>query len=91
MRALPSALDHRIDERGGGLSAGQRQRLGIARALLRSPGALLLDEATGGLDLRTEEEVVQALGGLKGKVTLVAATHRAALLAIADQRVELPG
>ncbi len=87
--SLPGGLEHRLDDQGGGLSAGQKQRLCLARALLRAPRALLLDEATASLDLRAEEAVVEALRALKGEVTLVIATHRAALLSLADQRVDL--
>lgn len=86
---LPRGLEHRLDDQGGGLSAGQKQRLCLARALLRAPRALLLDEATGNLDLRAEAEVIEALRALKGEVTIVAATHREAILGIADQRVDL--
>lgn len=86
---LPRRLDHPITEQGQGLSAGQKQRLALARALLRKPKVLVLDEATANLDRQTEERLVATLGRLKNTMTIIAATHRQPLLAIADQRVEL--
>lgn len=80
-------LDHPITEQGQGLSAGQKQRLCLARALLRRPSALLLDEATANLDLQTEARLVATLAKLKGRVTVIAVTHRDAMNSIADQRI----
>lgn len=87
---LPNALEHTITEQGVGLSAGQKQRLALARALLRNPKALILDEATANLDQETEERLIETLRRLKGQTTIVAVTHRKALLAIADQHIVLP-
>jgi len=87
--ALPLGLEHRLTEQGGGLSAGQKQRLALARALLRKPAVLLLDEATANLDVDAERGIATALQELKGVVTIVAVTHREALKAIADQLVVL--
>ncbi|MGE4338876.1 MAG: ATP-binding cassette domain-containing protein [Pigmentiphaga sp.] len=89
---LPAGLDHWLTEQGEGLSAGQKQRLALARALLRRPDALILDEATANLDGATEAALVETLRGLKEKTTIIAITHREALLAIADVRLALfPG
>lgn len=82
--ALPGGLDYQISEQGAGLSAGQKQRLAIARALLRRPRLLLLDEATSNLDAGSEQAIIDAVRGLHGMVTVVAVTHREALRAIAD-------
>ena len=86
---LALGLDHPVTEQGGGLSAGQKQRLSIARAILRKPAMLLLDEATSNLDAGTEAAVVAALASLRGRMTIVAITHRDAVLSIADQVVAL--
>ncbi len=66
----------RIGERGIKLSGGQRQRLGIARALYKNPEILILDEATSALDTDTEQEIVDAVENLHGKVTTVVVAHR---------------
>lgn len=86
---LSGGLSHRLTEQGHGLSAGQKQRLSLARALLRNPRALILDEATANLDYDTEKRLVETLKRLKGDITLVIATHREALLNLADQVVKL--
>jgi ABC-type multidrug transport system fused ATPase/permease subunit len=83
------ALEHPITEQGQGLSAGQKQRLCLARALLRHPKVLLLDEATANLDSETEERLLETFKKLKTKMTLLIITHRPASLAIADRVVEL--
>lgn len=84
-------LEHRITEQGQGLSAGQKQRLALARALLRRPALLILDEATSNLDSVTESRIVGTLAKLKGRMTIVAVSHRPALLALADRDLVLGG
>jgi ATP-binding cassette subfamily C protein CydCD len=81
-------LDRPVTERGGGLSAGQRRRLALARALLPGRPVLLLDEPTAGLDEQTEERVLDALRAqaAAGRVVLVAA-HHPRVLAAADKVV----
>jgi ABC-type multidrug transport system fused ATPase/permease subunit len=86
---LSDALEHRVTEQGQGLSAGQKQRLALVRALLRKPSALILDEATSNLDPETERNLVETIRRLKGKTTVIAVTHREALLDIADQHFRL--
>lgn len=86
---MPGGLDHRLTEQGEGLSAGQKQRLSLARALLRQPKVLILDEATANLDDTTEQRMVETLARLKGQMTIVAVTHRKGLLAISDQTLQL--
>ena len=86
---LPDGYDTMVGERGYRFSGGERQRLAIARMLLRNPPVLVLDEATSALDTRTERAVQQALDELaKGRTTIVIA-HRLSTIAHADQIVVL--
>jgi ABC-type multidrug transport system fused ATPase/permease subunit len=87
---LSEGLNHFITEQGQGLSAGQKQRLSFARALLRNPQVLILDEATANLDSETEKNLIKTLMKLKRSTTIVTVTHREALLTIADQVVKFP-
>jgi ABC-type multidrug transport system fused ATPase/permease subunit len=73
---MPAALDSRVGRDGVRMSGGQRQRLGIARALYRDPDILVLDEATSALDNETEREVSDAIMALAGKRTLLIIAHR---------------
>jgi ABC-type multidrug transport system fused ATPase/permease subunit len=86
---LKDGLDHPLTDQGHGLSAGQKQRLSLVRALLRKPKALILDEATSNLDYLTESKLVETFHRLKGKMTLVVITHRETLVGLADQRLEM--
>jgi ABC-type bacteriocin/lantibiotic exporter with double-glycine peptidase domain len=86
---MPGGLNHALTEQGEGLSAGQKQRLSLARALLRQPKLLVLDEATANLDNATEQRLITTLKGLKGAMTIIAVTHREGLLEIADQIIQL--
>jgi ATP-binding cassette subfamily C protein len=81
---LPEGLHTVVGERGIRFSGGQRQRISIARALVRRPRLLILDEVTSSLDPATEEQLCKTLAGLRGKVTMLAATHRVALTQVAD-------
>ncbi|WP_034578625.1 ABC transporter ATP-binding protein [Carnimonas nigrificans] len=81
---LPKGLDTPLGERGLSLSSGERQLLALARALLRKPAILMLDEATASIDSATEAELGKALDALHGKVTLIVVAHRLATIAHAD-------
>ncbi|WP_338900380.1 thiol reductant ABC exporter subunit CydD [Streptomyces sp. TG1A-60] len=89
--ALPAGTETVLGEDGAGLSAGQRQRLALARAFLADRPVLLLDEPTASLDGETEAEVVQAVRRLAVGRTVLLVVHRPALLEVADRVVRLGG
>lgn len=80
-----------VGERGVLLSAGQRQRIVIARALARNPELLILDEATSALDNESEAQIQRVIENLKGHVTVLAIAHRLALIASADTVLVIEG
>jgi ABC-type bacteriocin/lantibiotic exporter with double-glycine peptidase domain len=84
-RNLPGGIDANLGEGGSGISGGQRQRLGLARALLTKPQILFLDEATSALDAKTERDISESISKLKGKLTIVAIAHRLSTVQAADK------
>jgi ATP-binding cassette subfamily C protein len=82
-------LDTRITNYQYRFSGGERQRLALARVLLRYPKVLLLDEATSALDPSTESLIMQCLAGLKNDITIIFVTHRSSLIPWFDQIVDL--
>ncbi|MFE1172272.1 ABC transporter ATP-binding protein [Streptomyces sp. NPDC058773] len=84
IRTLPDGYETALDEGGGGLSAGEKQLITIARAVLRQPPVLILDEATSSVDARTETHIQRAMAGLgRGRTTFVIA-HRLSTIRNAD-------
>lgn len=89
IESLPDGYETTVGERGLKLSGGEKQRVGIARTMLKDPPILLLDEATSALDSETEQNIQAELKGLgQGRTTLVIA-HRLSTIADADQIVVL--
>ncbi len=86
---LPRGLETPLGERGFGLSAGERQRLALARAFVLDAPVLLLDEPTASLDGDTEEAVLAAVRRRVAGRTVVIAAHRPSLVSLADQVVQL--
>jgi ABC-type multidrug transport system fused ATPase/permease subunit len=76
VQSLPKGLDTYVGDRGTQISGGQRQRLGIARAMLTKPKLLVLDEATSALDAETESAITGMLKELHGEVTIISIAHR---------------
>lgn len=81
---LPEGLDTQVGERGAKISGGQRQRLGIARAMFTHPHLLVLDEATSSLDGETEASISDAIHALRGSTTVVMIAHRLSTVRNAD-------
>jgi len=82
--ALPHGFDTEVGERGLKLSGGEKQRVAIARTLLKDPPILLLDEATSALDTRTEQEILATLRRVSAHRTTIAIAHRLSTIADAD-------
>ena len=82
--ALPLGLDTIIGERGVLVSGGERQRLSLARALVRRPSILVLDEATSSLDSENERRIQDAITALHNQMTIVVITHRLSTIRDAD-------
>lgn len=82
--SLPDGLETRVGERGLKLSGGEKQRVGVARAILKNPPILILDEATSALDSETESEVQAALAEASRGRTTFAVAHRLSTIAKAD-------
>ncbi len=89
VRELPQGLDTRLTYLGENFSGGQRQRLGIARALIRQPDVLILDEATSALDPATRAEVVAKLRARMRDGIIIFITHDADIAVLADQVLEI--
>jgi ABC-type transport system involved in Fe-S cluster assembly fused permease/ATPase subunit len=89
IRSLPEGYESMVGERGLKLSGGEKQRVAIARTLLKNPPILLLDEATSALDSRTEEAIQATLARLARNRTTIMIAHRLSTIVEADQIVVL--
>ena len=87
--SLPDGYDTVVGERGYRFSGGEKQRLAIARIVLRNPQVLILDEATSALDTRTEASLIRALAELSAGRTTLTIAHRLSTVAAADEIVVL--
>ncbi|HET6689342.1 MAG TPA: ABC transporter ATP-binding protein [Miltoncostaeaceae bacterium] len=91
LAGLPEGMDTVISEKGSGLSAGQRQLISFARALVANPRLLILDEATSSVDLRAEARIEAALDTLLSDRTAIVIAHRLSTIRDADRIVVLEG
>ena len=89
VKDLPGGVDTQVGERGAKISGGQRQRLGIARAMFTRPHMLILDEATSSLDGATEEDISESIYALRGLTTVLMIAHRLSTVRNADLVVYL--
>jgi ABC-type multidrug transport system fused ATPase/permease subunit len=89
LSSLSEKLDYKLTENGEGLSSGQKQRLALARALLKNPDFLVLDEATANLDIETEANLAETLEKFKKKMTIIIVSHRKGILKYADKVMDM--
>lgn len=89
LQSNPAGLDYEVGERGDGLSGGQRQAIAVARALIRDPGILLLDEPTSAMDARSEAEITKSIRAIGSVETILLITHRMSLLSAIDRLIVL--
>ncbi len=89
LKQTENGLGIELKQDGTGLSGGQLQRIGIARALYRNPEIILLDEATSNLDVKIENKLTEVISGIKGTKTIIAIAHRLSTLVNCDRIVYL--
>ncbi|HIS89863.1 TPA: ABC transporter ATP-binding protein [Candidatus Avigastranaerophilus faecigallinarum] len=85
LKQTENGLEIELKQDGTGLSGGQMQRIGIARALYRDPEIIILDEATANLDVKIENKLTDILASLKGEKTIIAIAHRLSTLVNSDR------
>ena len=85
VESLPQGTKTYVGDKGVKISGGQKQRLGIARALFTNPKLLVLDEATSSLDGKTESDITDSIKELKGSVTVILIAHRLSSIRYADK------
>lgn len=89
IECLPQGIDSSVGELGAKFSGGERQRIAIARALVRRPQLLILDEPTSMLDTASEEAIWRMVAGLRGPLTILAVSHQYTPLTLADRAYRL--
>jgi ATP-binding cassette subfamily B protein len=89
VQRLPEGYDTRVGERGLKLSGGEKQRVAIARTILKNPRILILDEATSALDTRTEQDIQTALRAVSHDRTTLVIAHRLSTVVDADEIIVL--
>ena len=89
VNSLNDKLDTVVGERGVKLSGGQIQRIGIARELYRNPELIIFDESTSALDAKTENQILECIKKLKGKITTIIISHRDNMLKICDKMIRI--
>ena len=88
---LPNGYDSIVGDRGWNLSGGQQQRITLARAILKKPNILILDEATSSLDSESEELILNYIEKIRGTCTIVVIAHRMSTIQGADKILVLQG
>lgn len=86
---LPNKINTEVGERGSKISEGQKQRIGIARALYKDPEILILDEITSSLDVKTEKKIMADINKMKGKKTILFVSHKKNILDKCDKIIEV--
>jgi ABC-type multidrug transport system fused ATPase/permease subunit len=89
VRRTSQGLDTEVSERGIRFSGGERQRIALARAILRRPEVLILDEATNAIDIDTEAAIFQALEASRPELTTIVVAHRPSTLSMCDRVIRL--
>lgn len=89
VRRTPRGLDTEVSERGIRFSGGERQRIALARAILRMPEVLILDEATSAIDIDTEAEIFEGLAEAAPGLTIIVVAHRPSTLGMCDRIIRL--
>lgn len=89
LKQTENGLGLELKQDGTGLSGGQMQRVGIARALYRNPEIIILDEATSNLDVKIENKLTEVISDIKGKKTVIAIAHRLSTLLNCDRIIYL--
>ncbi len=91
VRSNPAGFGAQVGEQGRNLSGGQRQAVALARALVRDPDVLILDEPTSNMDIGSEQRVQKHLHDIVGNKTLILITHRLSMLSMVDRLIVMEG